>query len=61
MNSNAPASELRKAGIAPDGIMTHVLEAGTTVECPFAVVFVEFMDEITGGRVVFGPQGTPWS
>jgi clan AA aspartic protease len=56
-DSLAPASELKKAGIVPDGKMTYELADGSLVEYPFAVVFIEFMGEVTGGRVIFGPNG----
>ena len=56
MNSMAPASFLKGAGIVPDGMMTYELTDGTMVEYPFAVAIIEFMGEITGGRVIFGPE-----
>ena len=55
-DSFAPAKELKKAGIVPDGKMTYELADGSLVEYPFAVAFIEFMGEVTGGRVIFGPD-----
>ena len=55
-DSMAPAKALRKAGIDPVGKMTYELANGSIVENPFAVAFIEFMGEITGGRVIFGPD-----
>src|SRR5688572_28075607 len=55
-DSMAPAKALRKAGIEPVGKMTYELANGSIVEYPFAVAFIEFMGEITGGRVIFGPD-----
>lgn len=56
-DSLAPASQLKKAGIEPVGKMTYELADGSVVEYSFAVAFIEFMGEITGGRVIFGPEG----
>jgi clan AA aspartic protease len=55
-DSLAPAKHLRKAGIKPIGKMTYELADGSLVEYEFAVVFIEFLGEITGGRVIFGPD-----
>lgn len=55
-DSLAPAKELKKAGFVPDGKMTYELADGSTVEYPFAVGYIEFMGEITGGRIIFGPD-----
>lgn len=55
-DSLAPASRLKKAGITPVGKMTYELADGTTVEYPFGLAVIEFMGEITSGRIVFGPD-----
>ena len=55
-DSLAPASGLKKAGIVPVGKMTYELADGSMIEYPFAVVIIEFMGEMTGGRVIFGPD-----
>src|SRR4051794_38019872 len=57
-DSLAPAKRLKRAGIKPVGRMTYELADGTKVEYPFGLVVIEFMGEITSGRVVFGPDET---
>lgn len=57
-DSMAPASELRKAGIKPRGRMAYELANGETVEYDFGFAEIEFMGELTTGRVIFGPDNT---
>ena len=52
----APAVELRKIGVQPEGKMTYELADGKVQEFRFGVVRIEFMGEITAGRVIFGPD-----
>jgi predicted aspartyl protease len=52
----APASELQRAGIRRRGRMAYELADGTTVEYDFGLAEIEFMGEITSGRVIFGPE-----
>ena len=52
----APASELRKIGLQPRGKMTYELADGKVQEFPFGIVQIEFMGEVTAGRVIFGPD-----
>jgi clan AA aspartic protease len=52
----APAAELRKAGVAKRGRMAYELANGTTVEYDFGLVEIQFMGEVTAGRVIFGPD-----
>ncbi len=52
----APASQLRAAGIRPVGSMTYQLADGSVHEYEIGLVQIEFMGEITAGRVVFGPE-----
>lgn len=52
----APASQLRAAGIRPVGSMTYQLADGSLHEYEIGLVQIEFMGEITAGRVVFGPE-----
>ena len=54
----APASALRKAGILPQGKMSYELADGRTVEYNFGLTRIEFMGELTAGRVIFGPEDT---
>jgi clan AA aspartic protease len=52
----APGSKLKKAGVEPIGRMTYELADGTTTELSFGLAVIEFMGEITSGRVIFGPE-----
>ena len=52
----APASELKKAGIVPAGKMIYELADGKKAEYNFGLTVIEFMGEITAGRVIFGPD-----
>jgi predicted aspartyl protease len=53
----APSSELEKAGVERIGHETFELADGSLREYAFGVVQIEFMGTITGGRVLFGPDG----
>ena len=53
----APGSKLKKAGIRPRGRMAYEL-AGSTVEYDFGLVEIEFMGELTSGRIIFGPENS---
>lgn len=55
-DSMAPAVELAKIGIEPVGTTTYELADGTLHEYPFGLARIEFMGEITAGRVIFGPD-----
>ncbi len=52
----APAAKLRQIGGQPVGTMAYELADGTTHDYPFGLVEIRFMGEITGGRVIFGPD-----
>jgi len=52
----APESELKKAGIEYAGKMTYELANGEIVEYGFGLAVIEFMGELTSGRVIFGPD-----
>ena len=52
----APASELEKAGITRRGKMTYELVDGKKVEYDFGLAEIEFMGELTSGRVIFAPE-----
>lgn len=58
MDCLAPASRLRKAGIKRAGRMTYELADGSTAEFDFGLAVIEFMGEVTAGRVIFGPENT---
>ena len=53
----ASASELARIGIEPAGKLTYELADGTLQEYAFGIAQIEFMGEITAGRVIFGPEG----
>ena len=55
-DSLVPAKELRRAGIKPRGRMAYELANGQTVEYDFGLAEIEFMGEITSGRIIFGPD-----
>ena len=55
-DSLAPAAELKRIGVQPAGTMTYELADGTIQEYPFGLVKIEFMGEVTAGRVIFGPD-----
>ncbi|MEW6606827.1 MAG: clan AA aspartic protease [bacterium] len=56
-DSMAPADELEKIGVEKKGKMSYELADGTVKEYPFGLVQIEFMGEITAGRVIFGESG----
>ena len=56
-DSMAPASELHRIGLAPVGRMTDELADGSAHEYEFGLARIEFIDEVTAGRVLFGPDG----
>src|SRR5437879_4016551 len=55
-DSMAPAAKLERAGINRRGRMAYELADGSTVEYDFGLVEIEFMGELTSGRVIFGPD-----
>jgi clan AA aspartic protease len=55
-DSMAPASALRRAGIRPIGLRRYELAEGRYVEYPFGLAQIEFLGEITAGRIIFGPE-----
>jgi clan AA aspartic protease len=56
IDSLAPASELKKIGIKPIGKNAYELATGSIVEYEFGLAQIEFMNEMTAGRVSFGPE-----
>jgi clan AA aspartic protease len=54
----APRDGLLRAGIRPVGKTTYELANGTLVEYEFGLAQIEFMGEVTAGRVIFGPSGS---
>jgi clan AA aspartic protease len=55
-DSLAPAAALRRVGIEPVGKMAYELTDGSVREYEFGLVQIEFMGEVTAGRVIFGPD-----
>lgn len=47
---------MEKIGIKPIGATVYELADGTIHECSFCLVQIEFMGEVTAGRVSFGPD-----
>lgn len=58
IDSMVPADELERIGIVKEGKMSYELADGTVKEYPYGLVRIEFMGEITAGRVIFGEPGT---
>jgi clan AA aspartic protease len=53
-DSMAPAAELQRIGIEPAGRKTYELADGSRQEYIFGLARIEFMGEVTAGRVLFG-------
>ena len=58
-DSMAPTDELVKAGIKPVGRKRYELADGSVQEYVFGLAEIEFMGEVTAGRVIFGPPEVP--
>lgn len=56
-DSLVAGGELRKIGVVPAGKTVYELADGTVHEYEFGLVQIEFMGEVTAGRVIFGPDG----
>jgi len=54
----APAGQLHRAGIRPVGKTAYELVNGSVTEYEFGLAQIEFMGEVTAGRVIFGPDGS---
>ena len=52
----APGSNLSKIGIQPVGRTSYELADGSVHEYVFGLAQIEFMGEITAGRILFGPD-----
>jgi clan AA aspartic protease len=55
-DSFAPAPALRAIGVQPVGKTVYELADGSIHEYEFGLVQIEFMGEVTAGRVIFGPD-----
>ena len=56
-DSMAPGKDLLEKDIKPIGKTVYELANGDIVEYPFGLAVIEFMGEITAGRIIFGPDG----
>jgi clan AA aspartic protease len=56
IDSMAPRSELMAIGIQPIGSSSYELADGSVHEYEFGLAQIEFMGEVTAGRVIFGPD-----
>jgi clan AA aspartic protease len=56
-DSMVPSQELERIGIRKEGKMTYELANGQVKEYPYGLARIEFMGEITAGRVIFGEVG----
>jgi clan AA aspartic protease len=54
----APEDGLILAGIEPVGKAVYELANGSVAEYSFGLGSIEFMGELTSGRIIFGPKGT---
>ena len=55
-DSMVPAAKLKQAGIRRRGRTAYELADGSTAEYDCGLAEIEFMGEITSGRVIFGPD-----
>ncbi len=56
-DSMAPAEDLEKIGIPREGKMSYELADGSVKEYYFGLARIEFMGDVTAGRIIFGEQG----
>ena len=57
-DSLAPTDELEKIGISRLGKMSYELADGTIKEFAYGIAKIEFMGEITAGRIIFAEPGS---
>lgn len=57
-DSLVPSEELKRIGIDPVGEQAYELANGKVEEYEFGLAEIAFMDEVTAGRVIFGPDGS---
>ena len=53
----APGKHLRAIGLQPKGKRTYELADGSEIVMEIAVAQIEFMGELVGATVIFGPDG----
>ncbi|MBN1983439.1 MAG: clan AA aspartic protease [Chitinivibrionales bacterium] len=54
----APTDELMKIGIRPIGKAVYELADGQKREFKYGLAVIEFMGDVTAGRILFAPHGT---
>ena len=54
--SMAPAFELKRIGIQPEGKDVYELANGESVEYEYGIAKLTFMGEVIGTRIIFGPD-----
>lgn len=54
----APASELYRIGIEPVGKKIYELASGELVEYEYGLAEISFLNELTAGQIIFGPDDT---
>jgi clan AA aspartic protease len=52
----APGKHLREIGLRPEGKRSYELADGSEISLEIAVARIEFMGEIVGATVIFGPD-----
>ena len=52
----APTAQLEAIGLKPQGCRMYELADGTELELPIAVAQIEFMGDLVGGTIIFGPD-----
>jgi clan AA aspartic protease len=55
-DSMAPGDELEKISVPKQSKMAYELADGTVKKYSFGIVKIEFMGEITAGRIIFGDK-----
>ncbi|MBI5242989.1 MAG: clan AA aspartic protease [Elusimicrobia bacterium] len=56
-DSMAPARALKAIGVKAVGRTSYELADGVSKEFEFGTAVIEFMGEVTAGRIIFGPDG----
>jgi clan AA aspartic protease len=56
IDSMAPASALHEIGIVSEGKKTYEMPDGTKVQFEFGLARIEFLGEVSGGIIIFGPD-----
>lgn len=57
-DSLVPTAELKRIGVKPIGRQAYELANGQIEEYEFGLVEIAVMDEVTAGRVIFGPDNS---